>query len=198
MKESTNLEGRLRYTWREKPVQLNGFICTSQQTGFLQNLLKGVWHHGAFHQGPQPGLCFRLLQKNRANILLPPSRMFSEGGTRYPLYLKGEEGSHNASRKSGVPSFHKFYYCYFFKPGSFSTSLLEQWSLRVSSALHLLTFKLRALQHSHYVLGILTERVAGRTFHSHSTPVTSTEMVCMEKYLSGSIWCIFRSSFKAI
>lgn len=128
MKESTNLEGRLHYMGREKPVQLNGFICTSQQTGFLQNLLKGVWHHGAFHQGPQPGLCFRLLQKNRANILLPPSRMFSEGGTRYPLYLKGEEGSHNASRKCGVPSFHKFYYCYFFKPGSFSTSPLELWS----------------------------------------------------------------------
>lgn len=49
--ESANLGGRLHYTWREKPVQVNGFICTSQQTGFLQNLLKGVWHHRAFHQG---------------------------------------------------------------------------------------------------------------------------------------------------
>lgn len=70
---------------REKPVQANGFICISQQIRFLQTLLKGVWHHEAFHQGPQSGLCFKPLQKNRTNILLPLSRMFSEGGTRYPL-----------------------------------------------------------------------------------------------------------------
>lgn len=34
--------------------------------------------------GAPPGLCFKLLQKNRTNILLPLRRMFSEGGTRYP------------------------------------------------------------------------------------------------------------------
>lgn len=70
-------------------IIVNSFIYISQQIRFLQNLLKGVWHHEAFHQGPQTGLCFKLLQKNRTNILLPLSRMFSEGRTRYPLYLKG-------------------------------------------------------------------------------------------------------------
>lgn len=101
---------------------VNGFICISQQIKFLQNLLKGVRHHEAFHQGPQTGLCFKLLQKNRTNILLPQGRMFSEGRTRYPLYLKGRKDHITPGINVKLPVFTGFYYYYFFKPGSFPTS----------------------------------------------------------------------------
>lgn len=127
---------------------------------------------------------------------------------RAGCFLKVEQGIYCTSkgRKDHItpavnvefPVFTSFIIASFLNQEAFPHPCWSCEVLWVFSALHLLTFKPRALQHSHYVLGILTERVAGRTFHSHSTPVTSTEMACVEKYLSGSIWCIFRSSFKAI
>lgn len=88
---------------------VNGFICISQQIRSLQNLLRGVSHHEAFHQGPQTGLCFKLLQKNRTNILLPVSRMFPEGRTRYPLYLKGRKDHITPGINVKLPVFTGFY-----------------------------------------------------------------------------------------
>lgn len=112
-KETTGIHQlKRRIALRTKGKNLfvvNGFICISQQIRFLQNLLKGVWHHEAFHQGPQTGLCFKLLQKNRTNILLPLSRMFSEGRTRYPLYLKGRKDHITPGKNVKLPVFTGFF-----------------------------------------------------------------------------------------
>lgn len=118
---------------------------------------------------------------------------------KVPTVPQREEGSHNTRPKCGVTSFHRVF--------TIITSLNQEafphprWSYEtrwVSSALDVLTFTSRALKHSHYVPGISAERVAGRTLHSRISPMASTEMMYVEKCLSGSIWCIFRFSFEAI